>query len=271
MSRKQIKFSGNQIILEGREGFSASDFSVIEELCTDRLVISDDVLGITKIQTSVHENRFVSIYFSDGDKYPYSETVVKGEDLEVVNNPRDPDMIEMNGQLFVVIDCVTKRLWISDQRQRNRVTNWLHDKTKFQIHVKSIIPEKDFISKMKSISTVYFTLLPNLFNSTENGSLSANLSNDIYGFGADSASVQFRYKSSKLTGTIRKKIENIISKKGDFEEITVIGRSDDGLETILNLDEIISKITIQVNQSETSKLVEPVEVFLALEGEIKKV
>jgi hypothetical protein len=274
MAQRYLKFSGNQLVLLGMDAFDVNSFTKINDSDTEKFEIQisnkkSEVVNIKRTTKEIVENRFVCLYFNEGDKYPYSDTVMDGDSFEELENPRKPEMIEMRGQLFVVIDCNTQRIWLSDQRQRATVANWMHEKIGCDVYVKSVISESDFVEHIKSVSGISFAVLPHLFNHAGEGVLSANLVHDIYQFGAEKARVQLLYRNTNLTDTIKEKLNQLISQKDNFNEITVVGKSDDGLDTVFNLEEVISKAKIQVESDEVAQLVDPAKVFSAICEQIK--
>lgn len=276
MATREIKFSGNLLILEGCESFSPAEFCMIQDSDTEKfeVKISDtksEVINIKRTTKTVLDDRFICIYFNEGDKYPYSDTVgvMDGDSFEELENPRKPEMIEMREQLFVVIDCDSQRIWLSDQRQRTAVATWLSEKIGCTVHVKSVISEQGFVDHIKSVSGISFAVLPHLFNAEGENVLSAHLIRDIFAFGAERARVQLMYKNASVTGTIKEKLKQLLSQKENFTEVTVIGRSDEGLDTVFNLEEVVSKIKIQVAADEITKLVDPEIVFATVNSHIK--
>jgi len=203
-----------------------------------------------------------------GDKYPYPTKVVN-EDLCEEDNPRAPGLIELDQQLFVLIDVNTQRIWISNQQKKGEIRLWLKNKLDTNIIIKSIINDIDFIEKIKSVKEISFSVVPNLFNSSQQDTLSSHLIEDMLGFGAKKAKLSLEYDNSKISGTIKSKINSMIGRKDEFNDITVIGRSDENLESTFNLEEITSRIQVDVPINESSKLLDPSNIFLTLIGKIK--
>ncbi len=276
MADKPLKFSGNRLVLNNQPTFSVFDFDDIRDSNTEHMDIKisekeTETISIKKITKQIHEDRFISLYFNYGNKYPYSQKVAKldGEELEEIDNPRSPELIELSDQLFVLIDAKLQRIWLSNQRQRNEIAKWLKEKINKDVNIKSIINETEFIDKLKSVQEISFTVLPDLFNSADQQTLSSHLAQDIFGFGAEKAKVQLLYKNSSITDKIREKFNGLLAKKDNFQEIAVIGRSDEGFDTVFNLEEVVSKVTVNVGYDETSKHLNPESVFDALKQKIK--
>lgn len=273
MANKQLKFSVNYLIIDGSE-CDISDFTDLQE---EDLVKHDithredkitETLAIKKVAKKCIDNRFVTFYFNQGSKYPYPDTVINTE-LKESKNPRDPDQIELDDQFFALIDIKNQRIYLSDQRKRYIISDWLKNKLEKEITIKSIIEEQEFINRLKSVNAISFTLVPNLFNSASEEVLSKSLVDDIYGFGADKAKLELSYKDGNVTDKIKAIFNSLLNRKNEFETITVVGRNDENLESVFNLDEIVNKLSIEVNDFEESKLLNPDTVFVALIDKIK--
>lgn len=274
MSLKDVSFSGNRIIV-GNKPCVLNDFDLIQD-STEKTEIKatskegkSETLNIKTISKFTFEGRFLCIYFLEGDKYPYAEKVMSGDNLEVVDNPRDPELIEMDKQVFVVVDITTQKIWLSDQRQKSTIMKWLAKVIKAEVEIKSILSEEEFITKLDLVTNIYFALETNLFASAE-GTLSETLLSDMRGYEADVARVSFLYKSTKVSDNIRKQIANLFGRRSAFREICVVGKNDEGLDTVLNLDSVVTKIHIQADQDDSSKLLTPEQVFNEIILKIKQ-
>lgn len=274
MATKQLSFCVNQLIINNAQcdllTFAAlGDEDIVKHDITHKEDGVTETLSIKKVNKNCVEDRFVTFYINQGDKYPYSETVING-DLEETKNPRDPNQLEMDDQFFALVDTSTQRIYLSDQRKKYLIRSWLEEKTCKEVTIKSIIAEEEFIDRLSTVNQISFTLVPNLFNSTDDGFLSKNLVQDIYGFGAEKAKLELIYSGSRITENLKDLFKKLINRKSEFESITVIGRNDENLESIFNLQEITNKLIVEVNEfGEGSKLLNPEAVFRALIEKIK--
>lgn len=268
MARKILKFSVHKLIIDGKN-FDFSDFVTIndgdveKEEITHRDERGTEMLSAKKISKAIIFNRFITLYFLEGEKFPYSDIIID-PDLKERKNPRTPSELELDKQFFVVLDVKNQKIYLSDSKKKYYFISWLDKMTGKHTEIKSILSESDFVEKIKSISGISFTIEPTLFNSIEQDVLSKRLVDDIYGFGADSAKVELHYKQSKLTAAVIEKVKSLLQNKSEFKEITVIGRSDENFENIFNLDEIVSKILIEVTENPDSKLLNDQEVFTGI-------
>lgn len=270
---KNLKFSISQLIIDENQ-FSINDFDGLERDYVDTDTIGNDkdekyILKITKCTANRSENRFVEVYQLYGGRFPYPTEIV-GEDLNTHPNPRSPGEIELDKQFFALIDCLQQRIYISDQQRKYSFCDWLGNKINKLVEIKSIINEKDFINKIRSIDKVYLSVEPNLLNSYA-GTLSNEFVDHIYRFGADRAKIEFQYNQTKISEQIKTRLESIFKQQETAKNLVVIGRDDKGFESIFNSGEIISKIGVDVEEDPVSKLAIAEYVFPALIEKIKNV
>lgn len=271
MSKKTLKFTVNQLIINSSR-FDLSAFSDLKDADTYKGVHKEgekeEILSITKFTKAIKDERFITIYFKEGNKFPYTDKVIDSN-LEEHDNPRSAEEIELDNQLFVLIDVKTQRIFMSDQRKKTSFISWLIEKMKKEIVIKPIISEKEFIQKIKSINKICFTVVPNLFNSPNEDILSNKLVQDIYGFGAAEGRIELSYADARITANIINKFNALIGQRYNFKEITVIGRSDEDFESIFNINGIISRINIDIDCSNETQLLDEKNVFAVLINKIK--
>jgi len=277
MANKQISFSGNQLIVNETAPFKIADFKAIKS--TDEVAeivqISSkkkETLKISVVSKSVFDGRFVAVYFNEGEKYPYVDkvkTVSSGVITEKIN-PRDSEDIEMRSQFIIMIDVVSQRIWLSDQRKKSFTVAWLKEKLGVEVEIKSVINEGDLLEKLESVSEIHFSVVPSIFSQIGQNTLASELVEDLYGFDAEKVSIKMHYDNKKITDKVQNKIKSILGKKQNFDDICVIGRSDDNLETIFNTEGIVSKLVVTVPEIKETKLYNETEAFRALMMEIKK-
>lgn len=275
MANKPLKFSIFQLIVETETPFTVKTFSSIEEQKLETFEIGPkedkETLSIKRVNKECFENRFIAFYFNEGSKFPYSPTVIDTTDLIEKENPRPAEDIELDDQFFVLIDVSSQRIYLSDQRRKGTFTTWLKEKIGKETHIKSIINEEEFLNKIKSVNKISLSIVPNLFNTSSQDTLSHNLARDIYSFGGEKAKLEIEYNNTRMTDIIKNKFNQVLGKKNDFQEITIIGRSDEGFESVFNLEEVISKLVIDVSAQEKTNLLDPTIVFNILIDRIKSI
>lgn len=275
MANKPLKFSIFQLIVETETPFTVKTFSSVEDQKLETFEIGPkedkETLSIKRVNKECFEDRFIALYFNEGNKFPYSPTVIDTTDLIEKENPRPAEDIEMEDQFFVLIDVSSQRIYLSDQRKKGTFSVWLKEKIKKETHIKSIINEEEFLNKIKSVNKIYLSVVPNLFNTSSQDILSHNLARDIYSFGGEKARLEIEYGNTRMTDIIKDKFNQVLGRKGDFQEVTIIGRSDEGFESIFNLDEVISKLVIDVSVQGKTNLLDPTIVFNILIDKIKSI
>ncbi len=278
MAEKTLIFSANQLIATDNDpNFNRIELATFDGIDSEDLESTEitrresgekETLEVRKIIKIIYEERFIGIYQQEGKKYPYSPVVVDSSHTEQTN-PRNPDQIEFSSQLFALIDTLTSRIYISDQRKKNVICDWISKKINKTITVKAILDESEFIARIKKIESITIATLPDLFNSTLGTTLSSHLVQDIYGFEADRASLKFEYNLKSPSDRVKERIKNLIGQKSDYTQITVVGLDDGGMENILNLDGITSNIELKVAVDENQMVSMPGMAFEGLISIIK--
>ncbi len=222
MSKKNLKFTVNQLIINNLR-FDLSTFSDLKDADWDTYKVvhkeKEEILSITRFTKAIEGERFITIYFNEGNKFPYTDKVIDSN-LEEHDNPRYAEEIELDNQFFVLIDVKTQRIFMSDQRKKTSFTSWLKEKMKKTIVIKPIISENEFIQKIKSINKICFTVVPNLCNTQNEDILSNKLVQDIYGFGAEEGRIELSYNDARISDKIIEqahKHKNPLQHKGDRE------------------------------------------------------
>ncbi len=264
-----MSFSANQMIVDDNR--FVFDFSKkIPGSHTDPLKIDQEVISIRIFKKVEFEDRFIGLYFQEGEKWPYSPMVIDSGSLEEHGNPKSPEEIETNDQVFALIDANTQIIYISDQRRVNTLIGWLAEKTATEVAIKPLFDKEEFVNKIKSVSEVSLTVVPDLFNQYDSQLLSSKLSEDIYGFGADEATLTLRYKRGMTVDSIKDKMRSIIGKKSTFEKLTIVGRTADEFSSVFNTDGVVNKISVDgVTDDKTGKLYEN-DLFESLITKIKQ-
>lgn len=273
MNDKILIFSANQLIVDGRPA-QILDFDPIENEDLQPLALNStngvqEILSVKKVLKGAEDDRFIKIYIEDGNKYPYSKKVINSSNLKEEDNPRSPNKIELTDQLFALIDIKTSRIFLSNQKQKNEFIEWLQKKTKRIISIKPLFLIDEFIKKVKSIKEICLTVVPNLFNSNSD-ILSKKLVDDIYGFGAEEATLKLMYKrKNEISKNVLEKVKLLTSRKKEFKNITIVGRTSNNFESIFNMNEVMNRIRIPIKLDQDTKKLGYSEVFFDLIKKIK--
>lgn len=245
--KKQITFSISQFILNDAS-FSINDFSLIKDETKYPNYIGNDLISVDIIKKSLYHNRFVFFTFNLHEKYPYSEKVLATKDgiVEEKDNPRPSSEIELKEIFFVLLDVDSQRIYLSNRQKGSHFCDFLSKNNIKNSVIKPIIQEYDFMKKIKSIKEITFTVENNNL-ARQSDILSKNLSEDIYGYQADEATLSLRYKKTKTIDKIKDKLSNIIDNKGLYKNLTIIGRDGSEFEKVFNLDGVMSRITVKAH------------------------
>lgn len=273
MLKKSLRFTVYHMVVEGYSSLATPIFDSIKNNDIDTLTFDlgdgkKETLSIKKTEKKSHENRYISLYFNIGNKFPYSKKVID-ENLNECDNPRPAEQIEPDKQQFVLVDTKTSRIYISDQRAKNDFINWLKKKIEKEVILKSIVNEKDFVDKIKSVREISFSVVPDILNSSDQDVLSHNLVRDIHGFGATKGRLSLNYGNISINDKIKSKLKGILKNPTEFKDLVVVGRTDEDLETTFNLSEVASKVIVDVTENDHSRLLDSEAVFSGLIKKIK--
>jgi hypothetical protein len=241
MAPKELCLSGNRLVIDNLEIIEPSDFDVIPTQATEPLTIAGEILSIDKVERLVYNERFLSLYFERGDKYPYPDKVYDAATSSEVDNPRSADEVELDVQFFVLIDCEKQRIYLSNQRVKTWLEKFLTTKLGRNVTIKPVIDEGDFMDKISSISEV--TLSADASEVSTKETLAGILASDAYGYGAVRAELRLVYKQRKsLSERARNAANEFLGRRGEFKKLTIVGRSSEGFERVFNSEEIAYKI-----------------------------
>lgn len=245
--KKQITFSISQFILND-SSFNINDFSSIKEETIYPNHIGSDLVSVDIIKKGIYYERFISFYFKLHEKYPYSDKVLTEKDGEVEekDNPRPSCDIELKDVFFILLDTKYQRIYLSNRQKGSHFSDFLSKNNIKNSIIKPIIQEYDFIKRIRSIKEITFTVENNNL-ARQSGVLSKNLSEDIYGYQADEATLSLRYKKNKTIDKIKDKISNIIDNKGLYKNLTIIGRDGSEFEKVFNLEGVTSRISVRAH------------------------
>lgn len=267
MEKRKIVFSINKIIVEGRACI-LNDFDSIKREDRKTFTIESEIVRVIELMKDVFENRFVALYFKKGEKYPYCKDVFNSKQEKIIKNPRSVDNIELSEPIFLLIDLTTSRIFISDQKKKAEIMVLLKEITNKFIEIKPLMKQKEFIDKIRTVKEISFSAEPNMF--TKTNTLSENLVEDIYGYGAKEATLKLKYDQSSNFKVAREKIRAIYNKRECFKNITIIGRTSDKFEKIFNIEEVVGKLSLNITIDTNTKLFNKDEVFTSLITKIKE-
>lgn len=272
MEKKDTRFLVSQIIIDGRRA-KLEDFDLVKntDVKPTRIQNPDgnwETIDIIKSYKKIEEDRFILLYTEEGGKYPYPETVID-DSLSETKNPRPVNQIEMTEQFFVLIDIKTSRIFLSDQRKKKAFRDNLVRTIQKEVLIKPLIVEGQFLDKIKTIDEIAFTVDPSNMFAQDSGTLSDSLVHDIYGFGAEEATISMKYKKKKVSDKLSSLLKEVFQKKAAFKNITIVGRTSDKFESVFNMEEITSRITIETPLEQSTQKTDNELLFTKLISKIK--
>lgn len=279
MASKDLRFDIKQLIINANgDPFILSDFEPIDDQYSEPLVIKSNQDGeeqverVEKVTKEIHHSRFITLYFKSGNMGPYPDKVidVNDENLSEVDNPRNPEQIELDNQFFVVIDVERQLIYISNLKKKGFISKWLTEKLDRASYIKSIIKKEDFIDNIETVDEINFTLEPDLFDLSETGSLNEVLAKHLFNYSADVIRVEMKYKSTTLSSRLKSLIKgDFFDKQSQYKNLSIVGRTSDAkFERTFNLREVSERILINVDIEDRISMFDPSKVFAALINKI---
>ena len=209
--------------------------------------IGEDLVSVDMVEKRLYlQDRFIFFIFKLHERWPYSEKVLLKEDNEIKeqDNPRSSEQIELKETYFVLIDSKFQKIYFSNRHKENHFSSFLIKHNIKNFVIKPIISEYDFVNNIETIKEISFTI-ENSNLVRQSGSLSKSLTEDIYGFGADEATLSLRYRKRISMNSIREKIVSVIDDRKLYKNLTIVGRDSTEFEKVFNLDGVISRISIK--------------------------
>ena len=236
----------------GNEHFTLKQFSSIKKQYNEDLKDKDQLIGNRIIEKQVYNNRWISLYFEEGQPFPRPENVYNSKTHGNEKNPREEHQIERNFQTFCLIDVKTQKIFISNFKKRTLLQEFLNKHIEQPVAIKSLIDKANFLSEIQTVKKIY--LSASQFDSqtdffSQKGILSKELEKDFHNYGTiEQMSVEIIFKDKPITEKLKSVIENWLKENKDNqnEKLQISGRYDDKFERVFNAEEIIDKIEIEV-------------------------
>lgn len=241
-----MKFAECNLIVDEREITNLNLFSNINDERYNfegvEFVINGEIIN----------NKIFWLYIRYGKAKPYSKEVLNIKTKEFGENPKHQDQVELKNQLFCAYVLSEKILYMSDFRKHKFLSMYLKDKFKKDFVIKKyFIDAESFVSEIKFIENIKFVAKKNIFN--QDGIFS-DVEN-AFGYGSV-ASLEFKAKMENKGFFNRQKCLELIrvfrqrKDNGEISKMQCIGRDDDRVEKIFNLETYVKKIEIAIQQDE---------------------
>ena len=244
-----LYFSSHQLIIGNGPTINKE---ALNKIFKEERVIFEYKKNYHIVETSVVDDRFFWIYSNYGKPLPRTNHIIDTETHEKTDNPRKKEQIEPKEQLFAIYDDVSRVFYISDQRQRSFLEDFLKHKAENDVVIKNQYKNVDeFLDEITSVETISFTGFNDLFST--GGDLMTPLKN-IFGY-AEPAEFYIKAKYSvKKNDLITNWIKSLFGKKesAKLKTLVCIGRDDSGMEKIFNTSSFINKIGILTEKDDQS-------------------
>ena len=245
--------------------FAFADFSMIPEEENTLYKGDDGNFHARRIKTKVIGDKFLSVYFEEGEAFPRPPVVYNIERRGDEMNPRNENQIERNAQTFVLIDEENQRIFISDFRKKTMLQKWLNVKINKPVIIKSIIDKENFINKIDQLNFIRLAASHDLFSDVGIFGDILNRDTHNYGIPVGHISVQINFEPNNFPEKAKQGIQRLFSlqERSPLRKLEISGRSDEKFERIFNADGIVDKVDIEVYRRDDG-LFDETKVFDAL-------
>lgn len=167
---------------------------------------------------------------------------------------------------FALIDFETCFLWISSGKKIKLLVDFIQKKfIKYQVVVKDVFDEQEFINTIKRLDDIRLTSTPDLFSSTT--TLTHALSDEINHFEAVEAILHLKYQDKWVGNSLSTRITSIFKNKENFRGIMISGRDEKNHGILFNSNVFSRKIDFKATVDE-NEMFDSIEVFSILIGKI---
>lgn len=205
----------------------------------------------------------LAINFSDGSSMPRNPNIYDQKTHTIKENPRSKEQIEPK-EYFALIDFRTSFLWLSNTKKKSLLLCFLQQFfDNKQIILKDIYDEEDFINCLNTLDGIKVSAVPSLFIDTNTTAKALN--DEMYL--AAKAELKLTYDRVKILDKLKHKITRILHQKESFQNITISGRDEKGLEMLFNNSLFTRKISFKTDIDDNG-MFSPKTVFSKLIVEI---
>jgi hypothetical protein len=213
-----------------------------------------------------YQEKYLKVTFGDGSAMPRNPNVIDIKTNETLPNPRQPNQVEPR-ETFGIIDFKTGFLWLSNSKKRNSLLDFFRSKfKKANFASKDVYDEEKFIQTLKRLDDIRVSAAPNLFS--QSNVLSERLSEEINGYEASVASLNFHYHDKWVGENLVDKIKSIFKHKNNFNGIVISGRDENNLGMLFNSEGFSRKIEFNA-PVDNNEMFMPEEVFSRLINKIE--
>lgn len=244
-----LDFSAMQLIFENDSPILSDMLSVFADDSEEKVTLQQEHYIINRKNIS---STYFWFHVRYGKELPYTQTVINTANDEEELNPRSKEQIEPDQQLFGLYSFNDKVFYLSNFRKKTFFELYLSSKLNKSVVIKSFLktPE-EFIKSIKSIEKIKLVTKKTLF-SMDGGVVSISPEHkDIFGLGVpEEFSIEAEFKHAKLTDKFIQNVKNMANwtKTSEAESLVCIGRDENDLETIFNVDSFRQKISLLIEK-----------------------
>lgn len=250
---KDIVFSGNFISLDDKR-LDLNEFKKVFNQTVESETIGNNV----RSYLFDFQSNFLKINFSDGSTFPRNPNVINIETSEIEPNPRQTNQIEPK-EHFALIDFKTCFLWISNERKRKILIDFIQNKfSNKRIIIKDVFDEEEFIKAIKRLDEIRLTSTPDLFSSTN--TVTHALSDEMNLYEAVEAVLHLKYQNKWVGNNLSSRISSIFKNKESFRGIMISGRDEKNNGILFNTNVFSKKIDFKATVDE-NEMFDSNEVF----------
>ena len=261
MESKTIVFSGTFLSINDKR-INLQEF---KEILPEGISSTTDDKKVHSYDFSYSDN-YLKVTFGDGSAMPRNPNVFDILTNQSTPNPRQSNQVEPR-ETFGLIDFNTSFLWLSNSRKKNSFIDFLKLKFKNAIIVsKDVYDEQKFIQTIKRLDLIKVSAVPNLFS--ESHILTQCLSEEINGYEATTASLQFQYQDKFIGENLIEKVKSIFANRTNFNGIVISGRDENNLGMLFNIDGFSRKIEFKAIVDENEMFITE-DVFSKLTTKIE--
>ena len=244
-----LEFSAMQLIF-GSDSPGVDDMlKIFADNSEEKFTLENEHYLINKTNFS---DKFFWLYIRYGRELPYTPTVINTTIDQEELNPRSKDQIEPDQQLFGLYSFSDQVFYLSNFRKKAFLEQYMFAKLNKSVVIKSFLktPE-EFIKSIKSIEKIKLVTKRTLF-SMDGGVVSISPEHkDIYGLGVpEEFSIEAIYKHVNLTDKFIENFKKMVEwkKTTEADSLICIGRDENNLETIFNVDSFRQKISLLIEK-----------------------
>lgn len=264
----KLSFFKYELLIDGRYPDIALFNNKFNEIGSSQIPFSSN--DDTYICTFLMNRGYPWFYFKYGSPYPCPKNLVNKDNFCITNNTRTIDQVEQSKQLFALYIPEKGLMYVSNRKKISIIEYFLKDILNLgaEVMLKCITkPEEDLVKLFNSITELRFTARSeNLFNEQ------LGLFDDAHNFyclgAVNQLKLSVRFEPVCLSQQVMQKIKKLIglNSNGSISDLTFVGKSNDEqiMEALFNMNSILEKIDINVQEDNDTKMIEPVSTHTTL-------